>query len=90
MFQKKQDINVKVFNMITNKNEAKTIAKHTLCDYKCKFSSTTCNSNKKWNDKKCQRKCKKYRTCKKDCSWNPSTCLYENSKYLKSNADSDQ
>ena len=85
-----KDINVKVFNMITNKNEAKTIAKHTLCDYKCKFSSTTCNSNKKWNDKKCQRKCKKYRTCKKDCSWNPSTCIYENSKYLKSNADSDQ
>ena len=40
-------INVKVFNMITNKNEAKTIAKHILCDYKCKFNSTTCNSNQK-------------------------------------------
>ena len=38
-----KDINVKVFNMITNKNEAKTMTKHNSCD--CKFNSTTCNSN---------------------------------------------
>ena len=34
--KKKNDINVKVFNMIANKNEAKTMK-----------NSTTCNSNQK-------------------------------------------
>ena len=37
--------------MITNKNGAKTMAKHISCDCKCKFNSTTCNSNKKLNIK---------------------------------------
>ena len=40
-------LNVKVFNMITNKSEAKTMVKHISCDFKCKFNSTTCNSNQK-------------------------------------------
>ena len=74
------DINVKTFNTITNKNEVKTMAKDISCDYKCKFNSTTCSSNQKWNNKTCQCECKNYCTCKKDCSWNPSTCIYENSK----------
>ena len=30
---------------------------------------------------------KNYHMCRKDCSLNPSTCIYENSKYLKSVAD---
>ena len=30
--------------MITNKNHAKTMTKHTSCDCKCKFYSKTCNS----------------------------------------------
>ena len=39
VFQKKpKDINVKVFNMITNKNEAKTMTKQISCDCKCKCS----------------------------------------------------
>ena len=37
------DINIKGFNMITNRNEAKTMAKHLSCDCKCRFNSTTCN-----------------------------------------------
>ena len=47
MYSKKtKDINVvKVFNMTANKNKAKTIAKHISCDCRCKFNSTTCNSN---------------------------------------------
>ena len=40
-----KDVNVEAFNMITNKNEAKTIAKHISCDCKCKRNNTTCNSN---------------------------------------------
>ena len=66
--KKAKDINVKVFNMITNKNYAKAMAKHILCDCKCKFNSTTYNSDKKWNNKTCQCECKNYRKCKKDYS----------------------
>ena len=46
--RKTKKINVKVFNTITNKNEAKTMAKHVSCDYKSKFNSITYNSNQKW------------------------------------------
>ena len=42
-----KDINVKAFNMLTNKNEAKTMTKHISCDCKCKLNSTACNSNQK-------------------------------------------
>ena len=68
--------------MITNKNEAKAMAKYISCDCKCKFSSTICNSDQKCNNRTCQCECKTYRKCKKDYSWNPSTCICENTKYL--------
>ena len=80
-------INVKAFKMITNKNEAKAMTKHISCDCKCKFNSTTCNLNQKWNNKTCQCECKNYHKCKKDYSCHPSTCICGNSKYLKNTAD---
>ena len=43
--KKAKDVIVKELNMITNKNEAKTVTKHISCDCKCKFISTACNSN---------------------------------------------
>ena len=73
--------------MITNNNEAKTMKKHISCDCECKFNSTTCNSNQKWNNKTCQYECKDYHKCKTDYSWNPNACIYENNKYIKSTAD---
>ena len=85
--KKAKDINVKVFNIIKNKNEVKAMAKHISCDCKYKFNSTTCNSNQKWNNETCQCECKNYHKYKKDYSWNPSTCICENSKYLKSISD---
>ena len=84
---KKKDINNNLFNIITNRNETKAMIEYISCDCKCKFSSTTCNSNQKWNNKTCQCKCKNYRNCKKDYSRNPTTCTCENSKYLKFIAD---
>ena len=63
------------------------MAKHILCDCKCKFNSTTCNLNQKWNNKTCQCECKNYCQCKKDYSWNPSKCICENSKYPKRTAN---
>ena len=70
-----KNIKVKIFNMITNKNKVKTMTKHISRECKCKFNSTTCNSNQKWDNKTCQCECKNYRKCKKDCSWNPTTCI---------------
>ena len=87
-FQKKpKEINVKAFNMITNKDEAKAMTEHISCDCKCKFNSTTCNSKQNWNNKKCQCECKNYHKCEKGYSLNPRTCPCENSKYLKSITD---
>ena len=82
-----KDKSIKVFNMITNKNEAKTMAKHISCDCKWKFNSATCNSNEEWNNKTCECKYKNYRKCKENYSWNPNTCICKNRKYLKNIAD---
>ena len=71
---KTKDTNV--FNIITNKDEAKAMVKHILCDCKCKFNSTMCYSNQKCNNETFQCKCKTYDTCKK-----------VSGKYLKSIAD---
>ena len=46
--------------MITSKNEAETMTKHVSCDCKCKFNSTACNSNQKWNNKTGPCECKSY------------------------------
>ena len=82
-----KDINVRAFNMITNKNESKAIIEHISCGCKYKFNSTACNSKQKGNNKTCQRECKNYRKCKKDYSLNPSKRICESSKYLKSITD---
>ena len=87
VFQKKQDTNTEVFNIITNKNEAKTMTKRISCDCICKFNSTTFNSNPNWNNEISQFQCQNNCTCKKDYCRNPSTCICENRKYLKSIAD---
>ena len=54
-----KDIYIKVFNMITNKNEDQAMTEHISCDRKCKLNSKTCNSKQKWNNKTCQCECKK-------------------------------
>ena len=64
--QKWKDVNVKTFNIITNKNETKTMTNHISYDCKCKFNGTNCNSNPKWNKKFFPCECKNYCTCKKD------------------------
>ena len=79
--------NAKVFKITTNKNKAKTMTKHISCDCKCKFNSTACNVNQKWNNKTCKCERKNYCKCKKDYSWDFSTCICENSKYSKSIAN---
>ena len=74
--------------MITRIHEVKTLVKYISCDFNCKLNSTKYNLNQKQNNNTCQCKCKKYRACKKGYNFNPSAFIFENSKYLKSIADS--
>ena len=71
--KKVKNINVKVFNMIINKNETKKMTKHISCNCKCKRNSTACNSNQKWSNKTCPCESKNYHKCRRDYSWIPST-----------------
>ena len=63
------------------------MTEHISCKFKCKFNNRTCNSKQKWNNKTCQCECKNLHMREKDYSWNRSICIFENSKYLKSVAD---
>ena len=78
-----KNINVKAFNIITNKNDAKAMTDHVACDCKSKFNSTISNSDPKWNNKTCQCECENYRTYKKDYSLNPRTFICQNRNLKK-------
>ena len=43
--KKKEDGNVKVVNMITRKNESKSLTEHISCDGKCRFDGGKFNLN---------------------------------------------
>ena len=45
------------------------------------------NAISKINNETWQCECKSYHKCKKDYSCSPNTCISENSKYLKTFAD---
>ena len=53
LFQTKEDLNLRVFNMITGMNESKTLTKHISCKCECTFVGKKCNPNQKWNNDKC-------------------------------------
>ena len=58
--KKTEDLNLRVFNMITVINESKTLAKHILWECKCKFDGRKCNLNQKQNNDKCRCESKKH------------------------------
>ena len=80
VFQKKTNLNIHVFNMVTGKHESKVLAKDISCKWKCKFDGRKCNSNQKRNNNKCQRECKKHHICEKYYIWNLATGNCENGK----------
>ena len=45
VFQMKQDLNLRVFNIVTEINESKTLTKYTSCKCECKFDGRKYNSN---------------------------------------------
>ena len=44
---KTEDLNLSIFNIITEINESKALAKHVCCKCKCKFHGRKCNSGQK-------------------------------------------
>ena len=81
---KKEDLNLIMFNMITGKNKLKILRKDISCKCKYRFDRRKCNSDPWWNNNKCQYECKKRHVYQKDYIWNPPTCSCENRKYLAS------
>ena len=72
---KAEDANLKTFNMVKGINESKTL--------KCKLDGKKSNSRQKWENVKCQCKCKKpirHRTCEEYYAWNPSKRAYDCNK----------
>ena len=55
---KTEDVTLIVLDMIPRINESKTLTKRKSCEFKCKSDSTKFDSDRKWNDKKCQHKYK--------------------------------
>ena len=84
---KREDLNLNTFNMITGIYESKLLTKHLSCKCKCKFNGRKCNSNQKWKNNKCWCECKKHHICEKDYTWNPDKCSCQNGKYLASITD---
>ena len=77
---KTANVNLKLFNIITEINKSKTLTKHILCNCRCSFDSRKLNSNQKRDNDKCQCESKKpvkRYVCKEDYAWNPRTwCLW--------------
>ena len=55
---KAEYLNISVFKTITGINECKTLTKHVLCKYKCKFDGRKCNSNQMSDNDKYWCECK--------------------------------
>ena len=55
---KTENVNIKVFHMITRINGSITLTKHLSCKCKYKFDGRKCTSNERWNNDlfRCKRK----------------------------------
>ena len=70
-----ENMNVKVFNLMSRTNDTRHIKWHETC--KCK---SICNNKQCWNNDKCRCECKELidkGICDKGFIWNPSNCECE-------------
>ena len=77
-----EDLNIYVFNTITEKDESNILTK--FISYKSKLDGIKCSSNQQWSNDKCWCGCKKHHLCEEDYIWNPAICSCQNEKYLAS------
>ena len=75
-----ENVNVRVFNLMSRNNETKHIKWHETCKCKCKLDASVCNNKQRWNKDKCRCECKELiekKICDKGFIWNPSICECE-------------
>ena len=70
-----EDLNVKVFNLISRTNETRHIKWDETCKCKRRLDAIFCNNKQRWNDDKCRCECKEL--IDKRYAWNPSNCECE-------------
>ena len=64
---------VRVYDILFNKYRPLMINKDISCDCKCRFNSSVCNAEQKWNRDKCRCECGMGK-CKKGFVWDYSIC----------------
>ena len=75
-----EDLNVKLFNLMSRTNETRHIQWHETCRCKCRLDAIVFNNKQRWNNDKCRCKCKELIdkvVCDKGYAWNPSNCECE-------------
>ena len=53
-----ENLNVKVFNLMSRTDETRFIELHEACRCECKFQENVCNNKQRWNKNKCRCECK--------------------------------
>ena len=75
-----ENLNVKLFNLMSKTNGTRHIEWHETCKFKCRLDDSVCNNKQSWNDDKCRCKCKELihkGVCNKGLIWNRSNCECE-------------
>ena len=75
-----EDLNIKIFNLMSRTNERKHIKWHKTGKRKCRLDASVCNNKQRWNNDKCRSECKELidkGVCGKRYAWNPSNCECE-------------
>ena len=74
------NLNVKVFNLMSRTNETRSVKLHETCKCICRLNKIICNNKQRWNKDKCRCECKKLidkGVCNKGYIFNPSNCKCE-------------
>ena len=53
-----QNLNVKVFNLMSRTNETRHIKWHETCKCRCRLNASVYNNKQCWNENKCMCECK--------------------------------
>ena len=72
-----ENLNVKVFNLMSRTNEARHIEWHSTCKCKPRLDASIFNNKQCWNDDKCRCECKELidkGVCEEGSIWKPSNC----------------
>ena len=85
-----KNMNLKVFNLMSQNNQTRQIKLHESCRCKYKLNSSVCKNKQKWNKGKCRRECKRSvdkQECDEGFIWNPSNCECECDKSCNKSCD---